>query len=103
MLNRLKRKADRHHVPGKFGLKLWDAATGALRHTFKGHTIRVSSVAVSPYGSRVLSGSSDGTVKLCDATTGGLVRTFGAILVGSLPLRFLAMAPTCCQPVLTAL
>ena len=38
-------------------LKLWDAATGALIRTFEGHSDRVTSVAFSADGARVLSGS----------------------------------------------
>lgn len=41
-----------------------------------GHSNSVNSVAFSPDGNRVLSGSFDTTVKLWDAATGGLIRTF---------------------------
>ena len=57
-------------------LKLWDAATGALLRTFEGHAEWVTSVAFSPDGTRVLSGSEDKTLKLWDAATGTLLRTF---------------------------
>ena len=57
-------------------LKLWDAATGQLLRTFEGHTGWVTSVAFSPDGTRVLSGSADNTLKLWDAATGQLLRTF---------------------------
>ena len=42
------------------------------------HSGPVNSVAFSPDGARVLSGSSDGKLKLWDAATGQLIRTFGA-------------------------
>ena len=57
-------------------IKLWDAATGALIRTFEGHSDSVTSVAFSPDGARVLSGSGDKTIKLWDAATGALIRTF---------------------------
>jgi WD40 repeat protein len=40
-----------------------------------GHTHEINSVAFSPDGARLLSGSADKTIKLWNATTGSLVRT----------------------------
>src|SRR5262249_24429168 len=57
--------------------------TGALIRTFEGDSAwgrspyyGVSSVAFSPDGARVLSGSDDNTLKLWDTATGALIRTF---------------------------
>jgi WD40 repeat protein len=63
-------------LSGYSTLNLWDAASGVLIRTFEGHSGRVSSVAFSPDGARVLSGSDDNTLKLWDAATGALIRTF---------------------------
>jgi WD40 repeat protein len=41
-----------------------------------GHSYEVRSVAFSPDSARVLSGSVDRTIKLWDAETGALIRTF---------------------------
>src|SRR5688500_2755691 len=49
---------------------------GCGRQLPPGHTSSFSSVAFSPDGARVLSGSSDQTAKLWDAATGQLIRTF---------------------------
>jgi len=57
-------------------IKLWDADSGALLHTFEGHSHWVEPLAFSPDGTRVLSGSWDKTARLWDVATGALLRTF---------------------------
>ncbi len=54
--------------PGE--VKVWDAATGTEALSLKGHTALVTSVAFSPDGKRIVSGSEDNTVKVWDAATG---------------------------------
>ena len=60
-------------------IKLWDAGSGQLKQTLKGHDDRVHSVAFSPDGSTLASGSGElseyGEIKLWDAGSGKLQQT----------------------------
>jgi len=56
-------------------VKLWEASTGLLLRTLKGHRDWVRSVAVSPDGRTIVSGGVDNTVKFWEASTGRLLRT----------------------------
>jgi WD40 repeat protein len=53
--------------------RLWDAATGALLATCRGHTSKILGAAFSPDGARLATTSFDGTVRQWDAGTGGEV------------------------------
>jgi WD40 repeat protein len=52
-------------------VKVWDSQTGALVRSFRGHTGVVTTVAFSPDGQLLVSGSRDGTVKVWDVTSLG--------------------------------
>ena len=54
---------------------MWDADTGQEICTLKGHTDRVTSVAISADGKRIVSGSDDQTVKVWDADKGQEILT----------------------------
>lgn len=57
-------------------VQLWDAQNGRLRHTLEeGRSYWVSSVAWSPDGQTLASGSSDGAIRLWDAKAWQLRRT----------------------------
>jgi WD40 repeat protein len=51
-------------------------AASRLLRTFEGHSGRVETVAFSPDGARIASGSCDHTIKLWDVASGHLLRTF---------------------------
>lgn len=48
----------------EYSLRMWDAETGEEIARFKAHQAPVTSMAFAPEGDRILSGSSDGTIRL---------------------------------------
>ena len=56
--------------------RVWDAATGRVIATLKGHTGRVfRSAAFSPDGGRIVTASDDNTARVWDAATGRVIAT----------------------------
>ena len=53
---------------------MWNATTGERLHILKGHTDGINSVAFSPDGKTVLTGSDDNTACLWNVTTGELLQ-----------------------------
>ena len=51
-------------------IRLWDVVTGTHKRTLTGHTDSVWSVAFSPDGGTLASGSRDHTIRLWDVVTG---------------------------------
>jgi WD40 repeat protein len=68
-------------------VRIWDAATGHLRHTFPGENRGFSSVAFSPDGARVAAGGG-GAIRVWDANSGALRSTLGEGICGSAVIGF---------------
>jgi WD40 repeat protein/serine/threonine protein kinase len=69
------REASMNYAPKPGEVKVWEVATGRELHTLQGHSGVVKSVAFSPGGIRLASGSRDGTVKVWDASSGQMLRS----------------------------
>ena len=52
-------------------VKIWDTGTGKLVHTFEGHLAGISTVAWSPDGETIASGSDDKSIRLWNVLTVG--------------------------------
>ncbi|MDT3437998.1 TIR domain-containing protein [Pseudofrankia sp. BMG5.37] len=75
---------------GSGTVRIWDAASGELRHRLVGHTGRVRTVAFSPDGRLVASGGEDGIIRVWDTDSGAETRR----LAGHTEvIRSLAFAP----------
>ena len=60
-------------------LGVWDAATGTVKHTLSGHIRQVVSVALSPDGRHLATGTHDRAVGVWEVATGTSVRVMGPI------------------------
>ena len=56
-------------------IKLWNLKTGQLIRTLEGHSAQVLSVAISPDGQTLVSGSKDKTIKEWNLNTGQEIRS----------------------------
>ncbi|ORX49512.1 dynein regulator [Hesseltinella vesiculosa] len=82
----LENKAKDQGVPGQYvitgsrdkTIKLWDAGSGQLLHTFVGHDNWVRGLVVHPSGKYLLSASDDKSVKMWDLKTGRCTKTLEA-------------------------
>jgi WD40 repeat protein len=57
-------------------IKVWNYSDGSLLQTLEGHTKDVTSMAFSPDGNYLLSGSDDNSIRLWDTFSGNLVYRF---------------------------
>jgi WD40 repeat protein len=57
-------------------VRLWDALTGQLLHTYAGHQYSVYAVAIAPNGKWLVSVSYDNTLKRWDIETGKCLQTY---------------------------
>lgn len=58
----------------KYGVDVWDVATGQEVGSFIGHSQMVKSVAFTPDGRRILTASGDQTIRVWDTGTGRAIR-----------------------------
>jgi len=80
-----------HNDYREYTAQTWDARTGEPLVTFKGHTRDVNSALFSPDGGRIVTTSSDYTMRLWDAYTGQQLReiksprgqTWGAVTIAA--------------------
>jgi WD40 repeat protein len=69
-------------------IKLWRVSDGSLVRTLTEHTDWVSSVAFSPDGQVLVSGSGDRTIKLWRVSDGSLVRTLTGYIFSGYSIAF---------------
>src|SRR5450432_201589 len=67
-------KQYRRQYPGALAIETGGLSTWpAMQNVLEGHTMHVNSIAFSPDGHRIVSGSGDKTIRVWDAETGAVV------------------------------
>ncbi|MFZ4813058.1 MAG: protein kinase domain-containing protein [Phototrophicaceae bacterium] len=61
-------------------ITLWNPQTGSVIRTLEGHAAKVNSIALTPDGTRLLSGADDATLYLWDTASGELVLEYPDVL-----------------------
>ena len=69
-------------------IRLWNASDGTPLRTLTGHTDIVYSIAFSPDGNILASGSRDNTIRLWDASNGAHLHTLTGHTVAVLSVAF---------------
>jgi WD40 repeat protein len=59
---------------GESVIRIWNLQTGELIRTLEGHSSQINSVAISPDGQILATGSADGTIRILDLRTRELIR-----------------------------
>jgi len=57
-------------------IKIWDLKAGQVVQSLKGHLDQINSIAFSPNGQLLASGSADKTIKVWNLKTGQAVQTY---------------------------
>jgi dynein assembly factor with WDR repeat domains 1 len=55
--------------------KLWNAETGQLHHTYRGHATEIVCLSFNPHGTMIATGSMDNTSRLWDVESGECLHT----------------------------
>ncbi|MCL2443636.1 MAG: caspase family protein [Treponema sp.] len=77
-------------ISGSGIIKLWDVNSGREIRTFNGHSHNVMSVAFSPDGKQIVSGSWDNTIILWDVASGQEIKVFSGY---TSPVGSVAISP----------
>ena len=72
-------------------VRVWDAVTGRLKATLRGHRSHILSVAFSPDGRSLASGSVRGLIKVWDPASGKVKATLGPVFGGA--VDYVAFSP----------
>ncbi|CAM9948350.1 unnamed protein product, partial [Choristocarpus tenellus] len=68
--------------------KLWNAETGDLNHTYRGHATEIVCLSFDPHGTMIATGSMDNTARLYDVQSGECLHTLLGHTAENVSLHF---------------